>query len=479
MTNKIKKLNYNIQLSEIKKTDDPTIIPCTFIILDFNVSYNNSVISKDVALESAPSLLNKAIVAKYYEAEEPNTNTDAFGGHEVKLKTDKYNELGIVTDTVPIGTFVTEGYILEIGEGDNKKEVLACDAVLWRSRFSDAIDLLIEWYSRGVKINTSCELLYQNFTVKDGIEEIHTPIFFEGHAILNSENRGNHEVILPAYEDSQLLSFNEINKFQKLVAQAVKCNEIENINKQEKTKKEDDIVGDTVFKKVYELSHGDIRSRLYQELDAHLGEGFWTWIVDVYEDNFIVEVGSDEQYNYYKYTYVKVEENQVSIDFESKIEVIEERKWVELEEVQKLQTQLNELSSENEGLVAEKTELETKLNSKDEIIKELEDYKNSVEKAKFEAEMKQKLEEQTSFYSAKFSALNASAKFDSDEVQDLISKSIGEDDEAVTSKLKLNEILIDLVEVKETKENEPIREFASVQENLIPDNKDFDSRYSV
>ncbi|MED1863238.1 hypothetical protein P4V41_07200 [Fictibacillus nanhaiensis] len=477
-----KKLLCQLQLNEIKQSVDPTAIPCTFIILDFEKSWNNAIVTKDVALEFAPTINNKPIVAKYHRVDEANTKTDAFGGHELTLAENKHGNLAFEMDTVPIGTFTSEGYIIEIGEGEEKREVLAADAILWKSRFSDACDLLLEWYSRGININTSCEFLYSNFTVEDGIEYIRSPIYFEGHAVLNSEERGEHEVVLPAYDSSKLLSFNELNKFNKLVAQAVN------------QKKEAETMPD-MFKKVFELSHSDIRSKLYQALDAQLGEGYWTWIIDSFDDRFIVSIESEEEYKQYQYNYVKNEDDTVAIDFDSKVEVVEERKWVALEKTQELQselnsakeelettkTQLNEANTSLETLKTEKayvevkfgeaTETITSLNSK---VEELTPFKEQVEKEQLEKALNEKSE----IYKAKFEAVNAVSEFESEEVQDLIKLSLNESEEGKNAIFQLNSKLVDLV-VLPKKEDSTIRETASKRENLIPTSDSFESRYSL
>lgn len=111
-----------LQLNEIKTSDDPTKLSCSFVIFDFDVSHNNTVISKDVALEAASTIINKPIVAKYYEVDELNTSTDALGTHEAYLDTDKHGELEVKRDTAPIGVFTSEGYITEIETPDGKKK---------------------------------------------------------------------------------------------------------------------------------------------------------------------------------------------------------------------------------------------------------------------------------------------------------------------------------------------------------------------
>lgn len=258
MTKKQKKKLCQLQLNEIKTSDDPTKLSCSFVIFDFDVSHNNTVISKDVALEAASTIINKPIVAKYYEVDELNTSTDALGTHEAYLDTDKHGELEVKRDTAPIGVFTSEGYITEIETPDGKKEVLAADAILWSSRFKDACELLLEWYGRGININTSCEILYSNYTVQDGIEHLQSPIYFEGHAILNSEKRGEHDIVLPAYDSSKLLSFNELQRFERLVAQAATRQNNEEGEKMNK------------FRKVFELSHSDVRTLLYKIGRAHV-----------------------------------------------------------------------------------------------------------------------------------------------------------------------------------------------------------------
>ncbi|TCJ01076.1 hypothetical protein [Cytobacillus praedii] len=491
-----KKHKLNLVLNEIKQSDDPTIIPCTFIVLDYDKSGNNVIVSKDVALEGGKTLINKPIVAKYNEVEEINTKTDNFGSHEQYLGEDRYGNLTVKADTVPIGVFTTEGYELVVNINGEDKEVMAADAVLWRTRFSDACDLLLEWYESGITINTSCEYLYSNYSFQDGIEYHYSPIYFEGHAVLASENRGSQEIVLPAYESSRLLSFNEISKFNKLVAQAINQE-----SKEEKNMK--------FLKKINELSHSDIRSLLYKQLDESLTQSEYSWISEVYDSYFVANLYKyDENDNleydkYFKFTYSK-NEDVVSVDLDSKVEVMVKRDWVEVSQFETVQNELTEKNAKVE-------ELSTQLNSKDNKISELETQVNSITTEKAEIEVKfnettekltqlnsqvealkpfkdqvelekveKALNEKKEFYSAKFKALNAVDKFDSEEVQELVKKSINETDEGKQAILQLNTMLVEMVVVeKETNpEDTVIRELSSKRENLIPTGDDFESRYS-
>ncbi|MGG1488742.1 hypothetical protein ABE332_04310 [Bacillus licheniformis] len=471
MTNKQKKKIFQLQLNEIKKTDDPTKLPCTFIIFDFETSHNNTVISKEVALDASPTIINKPIVAKYHEVEGINTATDALGSHEAYLGTDKHGELEVKTDTTPIGVFTSEGYIMEIDTAEGKKEVLAADAVLWSSRFSDACELLLEWYSRGININTSCEILYSNYSVKDGIEYIEAPIYLEGHAILNSEKRGEHDIVLPAYDSSRLVSFNEMQKFEKLVAQAA------NQKKQKEGEKVDK------FKKVFELSHSDIRALIYNQLDPTLESNEESYIADVYDTYFIVNIYSwseDNSYDkYYKINYAK-NGDTLTIDFDSKIEVFLKRNWEEVVP-EEIQSQLNEKDTTISKLSEQFNEIKEKFNTASEklvqlnsALEELKPFKEQHEKAEFEKRVQEKKE----FYKSKFEALNAEEKFETEEVQNLILASAKDSEETDKAILQLNSMLVDLVDHEADQDEVFIRELSSKREKLLKEDDSFESRYS-
>lgn len=494
-----KKHRLNLVLNEIKDSNDPTILPCTFIIMDFEKSGNNVVVEEDVVLEGGKSLLNKPIVAAYREVEEANTKTDNFEGHNQYIGEDRYGNQIIKSNTVPIGVFTTEGYKLTVSIDGEEKDVMACDAVLWRTRFSDACDLLLEWYDSGITINTSCEYLYSNYSFKDGVEYHYSPIYFEGHAILASENRGDQEIVLPAYESSKLLSFNEINKFNKLVAQAINQKDKE----EEKNMK--------FFKKVYELSHSDIRSLIYTQLESVLGEKEYSYISDVYETYFVVNIYKyDENDNleydkYFKFDYSKGENDVITVDGDSKVEVTIKRDWVEVTQFETIQNELKEKSTKLEELTTQLNEKETKVVELEKQLNTISTDKQAIEE-KFntasetivqlnskvdeltpfkvqheQQELEKALNEKKEFYSGKFEALNAREKFESEEVQELINKAVCENEEGSKAILQLNSMLVDMVVLnKEVKTEEPvIREVSSKRENLIPTSNDFDSRYSL
>lgn len=476
---------FDIQLNAITDSDNPTKKDVEFILHGFDVSHNYAFISKETAEKTLHTLKGMPIVALYKEKTSTENNDDALGSHEVEFSRDRDTGEPIITmGTVPIGVFTEDAYITTIIDNEgNEKEVVTGKGILWASRFPNVIGLLKEWMDEGISVVSSMEILYDSYKVTEGITEILSYVY-EGHCILNSSDRSeNRKKVYPAYDESRLT---------KLVAEAIE-QEIKEVEKMPK------------FKKVFELSHSDIRSLLYTQLES-VFSGAYSYITDVYETYFVVNVYKyDENDNleydkYYKVDYSKGENDSISINAESKAEVQLKRDWVEVTQFEKMQNELSENVSKVEELTTQLNEKETKISDletqvntvsteKSEIevkfnettekltqlnsqVEELKPFKDQVEHEKLEKALNEKKE----FYSAKFKALNAIDKFDSEEVQELVKKSIN-DSEAV---LQLNTMLVEMVVVeKETKtEDTVIRELSSKRENLIPTGDDFESRYS-
>lgn len=471
---------------------DPTKLKCKFIIMDFEVSLNNAFISKETALSGLhESFKNMPIVAKYIETTDYENQDDHLEGHNATLGVNRYGEEVVKLDTIPIGVFTDDAYVETITDNEgNEREVLMGDAILWYSRFTDICDLLIEWNQRGININTSCELLYENFIVKDGVQEILSPIYAEGHCVLNSENRGSKDVVLPAYEHSKLVEFNEqaVTKFNKLVAEAIN----KDLMKEDKKLK---------YEIKFELSHNDIRAKIHTIAKEKFGgNGKWLWVADVYENYFIlnIETETEDSYTnkYYKVTYVKDENDNVSIG-EELVEVFSTRNWEEVvstetqeqlnqleetvkakeTELETLNTQLSELTTSKEEITRQFNEATEKLTSLNEVVDGLKEYKEKYETEQFE----QKLSEQKEVYKAKFEVLDALDKFETEEVQSLLSESIQENT-SEKALFELNSMLVGLVKPINKQLNsidEGIKEPAKPIGKLMETKDDFDSRYGL
>jgi hypothetical protein len=478
---KQKRHTFDIQLNAIYDTDNPTKKECEFVLHGFDVSANYAFISKEVAEKSLPTLNSMPIVAKYYEKSDYTEDDDALGSHEVEFTRDRDDgDPIIVMGTVPIGVFTENAYIKTIEVNGEDKEVVCGKGILWASRFPNVIGLLQEWVDEGITVVSSMEILFDSYKVEEGITEILSYVY-EGHCLINSESRGDHNKVYPAYDESKLT---------KLVAQAINQE-----NKQQNNKKERENMPEK-FKKVFELSHSDIRTQIYREFDANLHEDEYSWIVDSYDSYFIINIFGNGSDKYYKYNYTK-NENDVTIDYDSKKEVVEERKWVELEEVRNLQAdlkqvkenletnknQLNEANKSVETLKSEKEKAQEDFNKASETITQLntkvEKLKPYKEQADTEA-YEQSLNEKKELYKGKFDAVGGTETFDSDEVQDLIKKSLNENNEGKDAEYQLNQKVFELINVEkeENQEETTFRESYSKREDLVPDNQDFDSRYS-
>lgn len=83
------------------------------------------------------------------------------------------------------------------------------------------------------------------------------------------------------------------------------------------------------FELKFELSHDDIRTALYQLLDAYSDDGYsYAWIVEVYDNKFIYEDWTDEGYKFFRQVYSKDGDN-IAFDGE-RVEVFNE--WLSKDE---------------------------------------------------------------------------------------------------------------------------------------------------
>lgn len=515
-----KKHIFNVQLNALESSkDDPTIVNCEFILHDFSVSKNYAFITKETAEKALFSLEGKPIVTLYKPVSAKGEKDDGLGSHEVMMDKDREDGTSFVTTgTLPIGVFTEPAYIETItDENGEDKEVVIGKGILWASRFPNVVGLLKEWMDNGVTVGSSMEILYNQYEVKDGITEIKN-FYYDGHALLQSEDTERFNKVYPAYDASKLT---------KLVAQAVhqlekeddkveelnvQHNEEEStveevdtqveetetteeetletqVNEDEKQEEEvqDEVETDTTnveeeetteeqptqedqtefYAQLNEMSHNDI----YRELRDQYREksNKESWAVDVYETYAIFEEW-DEDYtsSYFKVEYSK-SENGVVLNYDSKSAVEEKREWVNVER------QMSELTKKNDELtskLSESTEMIVQLN---EQIGEMKPIHEQYIQEQFET----KVAELSGLYQAKFEKLGAGEKFKTEEVLKLINEIAEESDKSVEAKLQLNTMLVDLVEVdvKETSENTMIRQLSSRRENLIPEPQDFMSRY--
>lgn len=489
-----------MQLNSLKQdAEDPSILNALFVIHDFEKSWNGQVITEEVAAENMKFLVNKPIVCRYIPREE-NGGIDALTDHEEFIDIDRNTgEEFIATNTVAIGTF-TETYIDDFtDESGDTKRVLYGKAVLWFDKNRNILLLLDEWLSNDIIVPASVEYLYSNYNVLDGVEYIQSPIIYLAHALLNAEDRGEYEKVYPAYDSARLVSANMQKEWNKAVAQSIeqkggveeKDAQVLNDNTENNNRKDDN--GMEMMKKVNELSLGDIKWKIYETLSktmtAEEYNKLWISSYDIYDDYFIYEIWENDEYKYFKVNYTKNNEtDEVTVDLDSKTEVVRTTKWEEIKnqldtatkDVTKYKTALNTKEDDIKSLTKEKEELSTKLNdatatiaslnSKLEELKEIEERYN---KEKFEQELNNRKIE----FEEKFRGLNAIDKFNTDEIQELIVQSIEDNDALIT----LNSMLVDLIpKVEEESDNKAksVNDFnAKEVKGLIPKDNSFESRY--
>ena len=444
LTNKL-----NVQLNSISlNEDDPTLLNCKFTILDFELSGNNVIVGKEEGIELGKTIKGKPIRALY-------KNDDDFGDHEAEISTDRNGNEYMKRNTIPIGVFTSDGYIEEVEINGEMKEVLVADAHLWYSQFKESIQLLMEWFDEGLDIQMSCEYLYSNYEFKDGIEYHRSPLLFEAHTILGKN-------VAPSYKSAKLLQFNQLEEFSLAVAQALNNKEVneledvkneEQLNTEESTEEELDIETKIEEESENESTDTDVKSdekeveetksqlnakSLYalsedirNQVRANGTDEEWFWVSDLYLDHAIVAIETSDDYKHYKFNYT-VENDVVTVDLSSKVEVKEKREWV---------TVTNELSEKVNDLTEKFTNATNTITQLNSQLEELKPIKEQMELAQKEA----KLTDVKTEFETKFNALGADELFKSEEIQLLLNQ-VAED--SIEAKLSLNEKLVEIASNK-------------------------------
>lgn len=484
--------------------NDPTILRGVCIVHDFEVSGNGQVITEEVASENIQTLIGKRICCKYIKRED-NSGEDSLGSHEEYETVDRNGEEAIQSNTEAIG-FIEDVFIDDFTDSQGiTKRVVYANVVLWNDdKYKDIIGLMSEWLEKGIKINMSVEYLYYNFTSKNGIEYINSPIIYIAHTLLNSEDRGDMLEVLPSYECARLLSFNELQVWNKAVS-SLKCD-----NKLNKTSKEENNSMENKFlKALNELSIGDLRSSIMNALgDVMTGneyENLWISNYGIFSESkyFIYETYEDSKWVSYKVAYSLGENDSIVLDFEGKEKVEGQYTYVSVNELEKSSNELvekdnkiNELNetiiSLNEKVVEKSTnekekvgELETTLASLNSKIEEMKPIVDEYNKAQFEKAFNEASEN----FKAKFVSVNALDVFEDKATQELIKESVNSD-ETISNKAKfsLNSLIVEniksVVEIVDTDDIMSKNEHISINsvqklndtENLI--NNDTDSIYA-
>lgn len=460
---------------------DPTLIRATFSILDFSASGNRQIVPKQVGIDCLNTLVHKPLLCKYIETTDYDNPNDNFGDHDEKIIKLRDGSEYISTGTNAIG--VCENAYIGVVTNDDGEEVdcIMGDFLLWLYRYPNEISLINDFWERGETLYTSCEHYYKTSKNDKNGNEIVDSLIFDGHCLLGSG-------IEPAYSSSKLRSFNSI--WDKALNKA-----INSLNSKEESMEKNNVMFE-MLKSKNAISTAGYRWRIYDALAkimvAEEYNNMYLSDYDIYpeEKYFIYDTYTEENgYKLYKVTFTVGEDDVISVDYEGKQEV--EYKF-DLVEVNNVKQQLNqkeeELKSVNEKLssleveVAEKNskivELNTSLNSKEEELKSINQNKTEVEnklnetnevvislnskigeleneisemspivEAHQEQEYQKVVNSISDEYKEKFEKVNNVEAFDSEEVQDLIKKSVNKKDLSIVEECKaqLNQIVVDSI----------------------------------
>jgi hypothetical protein len=426
-----------------------------FIIHDFEVSWNNQIISEEVCAENKDTLIGQPVLVKYFN--EGDASKDHLGTHEAYFtKNRDTGEELLATDTFAIGTFQS-AEIEDVEIDGQVKRCLVGYAQLWVNRYYNVCSLLNEWLDRGIKINCSCEYTFKNYEMIDSVQHIKSPYSYTGHTILNSEEKDGYGVVLPAYDVAEMLSWNTALR-----------KDMDNENSENEASKVENIF----VTSLNGLSLGATRDGIYEALaNVMTAKEYMRMYISDYsinENDFLYEVYNEEAESWetYKVSYSKSDEG-VTVDYENRVKMECKVEMVPAEEAKnQLETAVNEAKAEMQTTIDELTnkvsETETELNSVrednvaqketvvslnekivelNETIEGLNEYKEKFEAEQYAAALNEALEK----YKAKFVKLNALDKFEAEEVQVLVAETL-DAEKALDAKNTLSDMLIELID---------------------------------
>lgn len=436
-------------LYSINQSDDKieTNINADFIIHGFELSWNGQVITEDVCAENMNTLIGQPVLVKYYN--EGEKDKDHLGTHEVyTVKNRDTGEDMMATDTIAIGTFQSVE-IKDMDVNGENKRCLVGHAQLWMDRYYNICSLLNEWLQEGINISCSCEYVFKNYEMRDDIQYVKSPYSYTGHTILNSEKKDGYDIVLPAYDEARMVSWNTaIEKDRETISGKCEVEKVENV----------------FITALNEISIGETRSKIYEALakvmTAEEYMNMWMSDWDVFDNYFVYETYMDNEWKHFKVGYTKAED-ELTVDFENRTEVKFETVMVEASKAEEKEAELNgkvqevteqaealeaELNTVKEDALAQKESviaLNETIESLNETITALNSYKEAYEADKYEKALSEAME----LYKGKFAKLNAMDKFESEEVQTMIAETLDEE-KALNAKTALADMLVDLIVVE-------------------------------
>lgn len=388
-----KRVVHNFCINTIEEMpEDKTVLKFKAVVLDFKVSHNGWAISSPTAEKYMYTLLHKHIVTKYY-SEGENGGIDALGDHAEgakKLRGTKGEITIPCTGTHSIGT-ITDVYIAPLND-KTEEPVLWCEGILLAWDNINECSLLLEWAENGVPILVSVEWYYtQSMLDNDGAEWIVDPTF-SALTILNSEQRGNKDIVYGNYDCAHIQVMLNSEYYRQFNHAALK-----DVNTKKGRGKE---MSNIFLKALNDISFEGIRGKIYGALEKQMTaeeyKTVWISMWDIYETYFVYTVFEGKDEKHYKIHYEKVGPSAITLDYASKVQVERQDVYVEVselaeidakakEDLDKLEVALDKANEKIRGLQADSQKLKTleaklnKIENDEKLNAALQQYKNEFE----------------------------------------------------------------------------------------------------
>ena len=356
---------------------DDTLIPVDIKVMHSGLNLNNSTFFDEAIEDAKESLKNKPILG--YIKKVDGADDKDFAGHEIELT---INDEGLKITYLerPIGVIPESNSYAILKEDD--KDYVFCRGYLWKEYLNEGYDILKDNPNKSV----SMEIVVDDYEVnEDGSINI-TKYRYLGVTVLGDDYQpamvgAEMNVIGQFSADKNEEFFKKIEELNIKLKQYSSQGKDDNIkggeDVKDKDKKFDEVVeevevaeevtedakvdvsdgsdtndednsNEDIFAKTFELSHDDIRCKLYKLLEAvEKEDDKWYYIDKVYDDYFIYSSWDDDIY--YKQGYVKTD---VDVAFEGeRVELfVEFLTAEELEELNKMREDYSTMAKELEEL---------------------------------------------------------------------------------------------------------------------------------
>lgn len=404
-------------------------VKCTIVVNSYDQIANGTKFRKEAIEQALPTLNYTPVIGYFKEGD--------FSNHGIEYVIDN-DGIREVVHTVPFGVCIKDSYRWEKIQKDNGEyeDCVVVDCYLW-GRYKDAVDVIKE-----NKCNQSMEVNITSYDSSTSDYYDITGFTYSALCILSEDcqpaftlakirtsDKFAKDEFKVCYEDmigalDKFLNFEEggnsmdNNEFAKKKKKCSACEhefeseEFETITcpecgaeiTVEDDDKDEDFTNktDDKFELRYELSHDDIRCKLYDLLRQDEPMECYRWICATYDTYFVYqeEVYENSTYvcKWYKQSYT-LEENNISFEGD-RTEVF--MKYLTQEEINKLdadkqeyENKINEVKSQYTDIQGELEVLRGEYSVIEIEVKELREYKSNIE---FEAH-KVEVDERLSTYS--------------------------------------------------------------------------------